>query len=111
MTYEPLFLEEFRRGLERYASLSRQIKHRVDRILQDPYHNSELLMKKAIDLRGKRSARVTRNFRIIYAVCEECTSRGFRQKGYNDCPDCAKIEPDNEVIFLLVGPHEKAYGG
>lgn len=111
MAYKPLFLEGFRRDLKRYAGLSKQIKRRVDHILQNSYHNSELLTKKAVDLRGKRSARVTRNFRIIYTVCEECINRGFKKKGYNDCPDCSKTEPDNEMIFFLVGPREKIYCG
>ncbi len=110
MTYEPIFLQEFQRGLKKHSSIARQIKRRVDRILADPYYNSELLTKKGVDLRGKRSARVTRNFRIIYAVCEECINRSFKARGYNDCPDCNKTEPDKVIIFFVVGPHEKAYG-
>ncbi len=51
------------------------------------------------------------DFRIIYTVCEECINRGFKKKGYNDCPDCSKTEPDNEMIFFLVGPREKIYCG
>ena len=53
--------------------------------------------------------RVTRNIRIVFAVCEECLLRGFKRRGFNDCAGCIKEEPDDIVVFLVVAPHETAY--
>jgi hypothetical protein len=43
-------------------------------VLSDPYQDTERLGKQAggLGLRGCRSVRVTRNFRIIFVICEEC---------------------------------------
>ena len=50
------------------------LKRRIERILGDPYHNTEFLGDATgkLNLAGCRSARVDRNFRIIFVVCEEC---------------------------------------
>jgi hypothetical protein len=54
---------------------------------------------------------VTRNFRIVFVVCEECIQRDFRSKGYPDCaPICTKILPTHDIVFVAVGPHERVYG-
>ncbi len=108
--YRGEFSSEFLAGKRRYAGLAKLIQHEVDRVLADPYH-SELLTKKRSDLRGHRSVRVTRNFRIIFIVCEECIQRDFRGKGYPDCaPACIKPSPTGDIVFVAVGPHEQAYG-
>jgi hypothetical protein len=117
VTFEPRFTRyryvdspAFRKGLTKYASLRKQIAAKVNRVLDNPY-DSELLGKKgASDLRGKRSVCVTRNLRIVFAVCEECLLRGFKRQGFNDCAGCTKEEPDDIVVFLIVAPHEIAYG-
>jgi len=108
--YRLEYVDDFEKDLKRYAGLRKQITRKVNAILENPFHNTELLMKRKIDLRGKRSARVTRNFRIIFAVCEECLNRNFKEKGYNDCPECTKEEIDDVVVFFHIVPHEKAYG-
>lgn len=56
-----------------------------------------------LDLRGCRSVRVTRNFRIIFVICEEC--RHVPQCCFCFCEGL----PDETVVFLTVGPHERAY--
>ena len=117
MTFEPRFIRyryvdsrAFRKGVKKYASLRKQIAAKVNCVLDNPY-DSELLGKKgASDLRGKRSVRVTRNIRIVFAVCEECLLRGFKRRGFNDCAGCTKEEPDDIIIFLIIAPHEIAYG-
>jgi mRNA-degrading endonuclease RelE of RelBE toxin-antitoxin system len=117
VTFEPRFTRyryvdsrAFRRGVKKYASLRKQIVAKINRVLDNPY-DSELLGKKGVsDLRGKRSVRVTRNIRIVFAVCEECLRRGFKRRGFNDCASCTKEEPDDIVVFLIVAPHETAYG-
>ena len=56
-----------------------------------------------LNLKGCRSIRINRNFRIIFVVCEEC-------RRIPDCEYCFCEElPDNTVVFLTVGPHDKAY--
>ncbi len=56
-----------------------------------------------LDLRDCRSVRVTRNFRILFVVCEEC-------RQVPECRFCfCEGLPDCTVVFLTVGPHEKAY--
>jgi hypothetical protein len=37
--YEKLFVD----NLKRYAAIKQNVKRRIDRILADPYHNTELL--------------------------------------------------------------------
>ena len=107
--YEPVFTKEFQRCVRRYASIAKLIQKEVGSILQDPYHNSELLTKTKHDWRGWRSRRVTRSFRIVYAVCEECIRRSYRERGYLMCSGCVKAIRDNKVIFLHVRPHPEAY--
>jgi len=100
----------FRKGVKRYASLRAQIAAKVNRILDDPYNSEPLGRRGKYDLRGKRSVRVTRNFRIVFAICEECITCGFKRKGYNACKGCTKETPDDVVVLLTVAPHNEAYG-
>lgn len=102
--YEAIPEKRFVKRLRRYQSLRRQIQRRIDQILVDPYRKTERLGRKGgLDLRGCRSARVTRNFRIIFVICEEC-------RQVPECRFCLCDElPDRTVVFLTVGPHEKAY--
>ncbi len=104
--YGGVYEEQFRRNLQRYASLSSQIKRRVDRILANPYAGTEILsdVGGTLDLRGCRSAPVGRSFRIIFVVCEEC--RRVPECLYCFCENL----PDKAVVFLTVGPHDRAYG-
>ena len=103
--YSASYEDQFVQNLNRYASLRAQVKRRVDRVLADPYANTEILSAAAgpLDLRGCRSARVDRNFRIIFVICEEC--RLVPECEYCFCEDL----PDETVIFLTVGPHDQAY--
>ncbi|MCP4369171.1 MAG: hypothetical protein GY797_13815 [Deltaproteobacteria bacterium] len=41
--YEAVYEELFSRNLRRYSSRQRPIKRRVDRVLTDPYYNTEFL--------------------------------------------------------------------
>ena len=73
-TYLAEYTPLFEGNLKRYHSLHRQIRRRIGCVVQDPYAGTERLGKVigGKDLRGCRSVRVTRNFRIIFVVCEEC---------------------------------------
>lgn len=103
--YEPEYTRHFLKDLKGYPSLKKRIADEIQAILNDPYATSELLAKKRVDWRGKRSQRLTRNFRIIFTVCEECQKRGFRKKGYNACEGCVDISAAKSVVFLAFGPH------
>lgn len=103
--YETAYEERFVRNLRRYSSIRQNIKRRVERVLSDPYQNTEDLVDVSgkLNLRGCRSARIDRNFRIIFVICEEC--RNIPECEYCFCNDL----PDKTVIFLTVGPHDRAY--
>jgi len=103
--YNAVYEPRFAYNLRRYAALRSQIKRRVDRVLANPYAGTEFLSDDAggLDLRGCRSAPVGSSFRIIFVVCEEC--RRVPECRYCFCAG----QPDNTVVFLTVGPHDRAY--
>ena len=45
--YEAVYEELFVKNLKRYASLKKQIRRCVDRVLLDPYYNTEQLVDSA----------------------------------------------------------------
>jgi mRNA-degrading endonuclease YafQ of YafQ-DinJ toxin-antitoxin module len=103
--YEAVYEKQFVRNLRRYSSIRKNIKQRVQRILSDPYQNTEALADASgkLNLRGCRSAWVDRNFRIIFVICEEC-------RRIPDCEYCfCEGLTDKTVVFLTVGPHDRAY--
>lgn len=103
--YNPVYEQRFAYNLRRYAALHSQIKRRVDRLLKNPYAGTEFLSDDAgkLDLQGCRSAAVGSGFRIIFVVCEEC-------RRVPECQYCFCAElPDTTVVFLTVGPHDRAY--
>ena len=103
--YGALYEDRFVRNLARYSSLRQRIQQRVQQILADPYDRIERLgrISGGLDLRGCRSARVDRNFRIIFVICEEC--RHIKACQYCFCEN----REDKTVVFLTVGPHARAY--
>ncbi|MEA3361529.1 MAG: hypothetical protein U9R17_19270 [Thermodesulfobacteriota bacterium] len=103
--YEVAYEEIFVRNVRRYSSIRQNIKRRVEKVLSDPYQNTEDLVDFSgkLNLRGCRSARIDRNFRIIFVICEEC--RYIPECEYCFCDDL----PDKTLIFLTVGPHDRAY--
>jgi mRNA-degrading endonuclease RelE of RelBE toxin-antitoxin system len=103
--YEAVYEDRFAQNLRRYASLRQRIKRRVERVLVDPYVNTELLadVTGKLNLRGCRSARIDRNFRLIFVICEEC--RPISKCEYCFCEGLT----DKTVVFLTIGPHDKAY--
>ena len=103
--YEVKYEELFVNNLKRYRSLQKNIKRRVDRVIANPYHNTESLgdVTAKLNLRGCRSARVDRNFRVVFVICEEC--REIPESEFCFCDDL----PDKTIVFLTVGPHDTAY--
>jgi len=103
--YIAQYEKQFVRNLKRYASMKDRIKKCVDHVIAAPYTRTELLgdISGKLNLKGCRSARVDRNFRIIFVICEEC-------RRVPPCEYCfCEGLPDNTTIFLTVGPHDKAY--
>ena len=103
--YEAAYEDLFVRNLRRYASIRKAIKRRAKKVLEDPYTGTEALgdISGRLNLIGCRSIRIDRNFRIVFVVCEEC--RHIPECAYCFCDDL----PDKTVVFLTVGPHDKAY--
>lgn len=103
--YQEGFGPRFVKGYRRYKSLHRRIDQKMAQVLSNPYQDTERLGKQAggLDLRGCRSVRITRNFRIIFVICEEC--RRVPQCRFCFCEGLL----DETVVFLTVDPHERAY--
>ena len=83
------------RELNKYKSLKKRVENKIKYILDYPY-NSELLTKKEIDLRGKRSKELTKNFRILLIDLDDLTiiciriSASLRPKNGLNCFILAK---------------------
>jgi mRNA-degrading endonuclease RelE of RelBE toxin-antitoxin system len=103
--YLAKYEKQFTRNLKRYSSLRERIKRCVESILEDPYVHTEFLgdVSGRLNLKGCRIRRIDGNFRVIFVICEEC--RHIPQCEYCFC----EHRPDNTIIFLTVGPHDKAY--
>jgi len=103
--YQAIYEDRFVRNLARYSNLRQRIRRIVEQILEEPYVRTERLgrVSGGLDLRGCRSARVGRNFRIIFVICEEC--RHIKECQYCFCEN----RDDKTVVFLTVGPHDRAY--
>ncbi len=105
MSYRSEYTPLFGSNLIRYAGLRGRIFRRVKRVLENPYHNTERLGHEPgqANLHGCRSARIDRNFRLVFVICEEC-------RAVPECEYCfCEGLPDQTVVFLTVGTHERAY--
>lgn len=103
--YQAVYEDLFVKNLRKYSSIKKYAKNKINRLLKDPYHNTEFLgdRKEKLNLIGCRSIRIDKNFRIVFVVCEECRS-------IQNCEFCFCEElPDNTIVFLTIGPHDKAY--
>ena len=103
--YADFYEERFRRNLNVYAHIRNRVERKISQILRSPYHNTERLgaVDRRLDLRGCRSARIDRNFRVIFVICEEC-------RKVKDCRYCfCEGLPERAIVFLTFGPHKQAY--
>lgn len=103
--YQAVYENLFVKNLRKYSFIKKSAQKKIDNLLKAPYHNSEVLAdhKGKLNLTGCRSIRIDRNFRIIFVVCEEC--RYILSCQFCFCNDL----PDQTVVFLTIGPHDKAY--
>ena len=103
--YADQYFKVFSENYRRYAGIRARIDHKIDQICKDPYHHTEILDDRSghLNLRGCRSVRIDRNFRLIFVICEEC-------RRVPDCKYCfCEGLGDKTVVFLTVGPHDRAY--
>ena len=108
MTYSPLYKPLFLKDLKTYSSLKQQIEKKVKQILKDPYHNTKPLEKQGkYDLKGLRSKRVNKNFRIVFAICEECKILFPEQETL--CQYCDPSLPEKTIIFFIARPRKTVY--
>lgn len=108
-TYKPFYTVSFFDCLQNYPELQERVLQLVERICENPKHKSHLLKKKkGVDLQGKRRRHLTGNFVVVYVVCDECITKGFRSRGYNDCLGC-EGKPLKRVIFLAFDKWDDIY--
>ncbi|MBF0396581.1 MAG: type II toxin-antitoxin system mRNA interferase toxin, RelE/StbE family [Desulfobacterales bacterium] len=97
------FEDQFLKALEKYSSIKKFVKKKVDMIIENPITIGEPLKG---NWQGFYSCPVKRNFIIIYLYCAIC-----RKKNNNDpvgCSDCSET-PDETLKFVLLGPHDQTY--
>jgi len=78
--YEKFVTASFVENYKRYKNLQNRIDKKADQIVENPYHNTEVLGNQEVDLRGLRSARMGRNFRIIFGISRNAGQNGSVRK-------------------------------
>ncbi|VAX25285.1 hypothetical protein MNBD_NITROSPINAE02-649 [hydrothermal vent metagenome] len=99
---EGRFETAFLKAVGKHASIKKQVRKKVDMIIENPITIGEPLKG---NWQGFYSSPVKRNFIIIYLYCEVC-----RKKGDDTtvaCSDCRDTS-DKTIKFVLLGPHDKA---
>ena len=101
---ESRFETAFLKAVKKHASIKKQVKQKVDMIIENPVAFGEPLKG---NWQGFYSCPVKRNFIIIYLYCEIC-----RKKGDDVVVACSECQdtPNQTIKFVLLGPHEKASG-
>ena len=100
--YRPIYLPGFEKHLRQHGNIKDRVEKRVKEILAAPYDRTEALQE---DLKGLRSARIGRNFRIVFAISEEIASIAVARKKF----PVYSNQPKDTVVFITVAPHKKAY--
>ncbi|MDY7032200.1 MAG: type II toxin-antitoxin system mRNA interferase toxin, RelE/StbE family [Thermodesulfobacteriota bacterium] len=101
---EVKFEQAFLKAVKKHSSIKKQIEQKVRQIIEHPIELGEPLKG---NFRGFYSCPVKRNFIIIYLYCEACRKKGDNE--FVTCSDCSNTS-DDTVKFVLLGPHDKAYG-
>lgn len=98
------FESAFLKAVKKHSSIKKQVRKKVDMIIENPFAIGEPLKG---NWQGFYSCPVKRNFIIIYLYCAIC-----RKKKHDTivlCSDCEETD-DQTLKFVLLGPHDKAYG-
>lgn len=101
---EARFEKAFVKALKKHAAIKKQVEAKVKQIMAHPVEMGEPLKG---NFRGFYSCPVKRNFILIYLYCEACRKKG--DDAFVLCSDCAET-PDATIKFVLMGPHDQAYG-
>jgi mRNA-degrading endonuclease YafQ of YafQ-DinJ toxin-antitoxin module len=101
---ETFFSHAFVDSLEKYASIKKDIKKKVDMIIANPIAMGEPLKG---NFRGFYSCPVKKRFLIIYLYCNICRKK--RDDEIVLCGNC-KDTSDDTIKFIALGPHDEAYG-
>jgi len=99
---DAVFETAFLKAVKKHAAIKKQVKKKVDMIIENPIAFGE-------PLKGKwqwfYSCPVKRNFIIIYLYCEVCWKKG--DDIVVACSDCLETH-DKTIKFVLLGPHDGA---
>lgn len=100
---EARFEADFLMAVKKHASIKKNVKKKVDMIIENPIAFGEPLKG---NRQGFYSCSVKRNFIIIYLYCEVCRKKG--DDVVVACLDCRET-PDDTIKFVLLGPHDDVY--
>lgn len=98
------FEKAFLKAVKKHAAIKKEIERKVKQIIEHPVALGEPLQG---TFRGFYSCPVKRNFIIIYLYCDICRKKGDDE--HVACVDCSDT-PDETIRFIIVGPHDAAYG-
>ena len=101
---ETKFEDAFLKTLKKHSSIKKLVKKKIDLIIKNPVAVGEPLKG---NWQGFYSCPVKRNFIIIFLYCEACRKKG--DDAVVVCSDCQEML-DQTIKFVLLGPHDKAYG-
>lgn len=100
-SFEIHIFEDFKKV---FKKLDRGIQVAIDKaieekIAKDPYRGSGNIGHLQGEFRGLRRIRVRRNWRIYFAICEECRKLGYQS--LRGCKDCKEL-PSNAVRLFYI---------
>ena len=101
---EAKFERAFLKAVKKHASIKKNIEKKVRQIMEHPVELGEPLKG---NFRGYYSCPVRKNFIIIYLYCDVCRKKG--DADFVGCSDC-DTTADATIKFVLLGPHDNAYG-
>jgi len=101
---ETRFEAAFLKSLKKHASIKKLVKKKVDMIISNPLAFGEPLKG---NWQGFYSCPVKRDFIIIYLYCEVCRKKS--DDVVVACYDCHDSH-DKTIKFVLLDPHDTAYG-
>jgi len=101
---EARFEAAFVKSLKKHAGIKKEVERKVRQIMEHPVELGEPLKG---NFRGFYSCPVKRNFLVIYLYCAACRKKG--DDPFVACSDCAQTL-DEVIKFMLLGPHDEAYG-
>jgi len=99
-----VFEAAFVKALKKHSAIKKDVERKVRQIMEHPVEFGEPLKG---NFRGSYSAAVQRNFILVFLYLGICPRTG--DDAFVNCSDCSET-PDETVRFILLGPHDQAYG-